>query len=109
MTSPISNDGLMTQLSTPRGTEAPKDARDTAPGAEQTDDRGATADVERAQQRLTQESAQSNGTVPGDAEQATALAAMIKRQLTEDPAAALRAVDNATETLFEAATARPTA
>jgi hypothetical protein len=68
----------------------------------------ATADVDRAQQRLAQEVAPSNDSAIATPEQARNVLTELTQQLADDPGAALRAVTQVSDTLYEAATARPT-
>ena len=111
LTNPITNDGILTKTAT----NQPASASSSESRARATTERPQTgpqdsADVERAQQRLTQETIQANSSVPADANEARKLADTVKQQLMADPAGALRAMGgNMTDTLFEAATARPTA
>lgn len=111
MTNPITNDGILTKttVNQPASTSS-NESRATATAERSQTERQDSADVERAQQRLTQETTQANNAVPADSAEARELAARVKQQLMSDPAGALRAVGgNVTDTLFEAATARPTA
>lgn len=110
MTNSISNDGILTR----QPPAAPKKARHE--GTEQADDRGTSTrtaaqgtDVGRAQQRLTQEVDRTEPSPPNSAAQAQALAQAVNKQVTANPQAALSAMGLVSETLFEAATARPTA
>ena len=75
-------------------------------GAPETSD---TADVGRAQQRLTQETGQVQQSGPASADEASRLASQIREQISSDPRGALRSMNLVSDTLFEAATARPTA
>jgi hypothetical protein len=68
----------------------------------------ATTDVERAQQRLAQEAARGSDPAIASPEQAHGVMAELTQQLADDPGAALRAIAQVSDTLYEAATARPT-
>ena len=110
LTNSISNDGILTR---PPVTDHKKpshqadnpsvDDGKTARAAQQ------GTDVDRAQQRLTQEIDLGGPSVPDSSGQAQALAETIAQQVTADPQGALRAMRQVSGTLFEAATARPTA
>lgn len=77
-----------------------------APGAGA---KSTAADVERAQQRLAQEADRTESTAADDPEQARTLVERVTQQISADPRGAMRAMRQVSDTLFEAATARPTA
>lgn len=110
MTNSISSDGILTKSPVANGKNPARqaDARSadtgkTVPSAQ------ANADVNRAQQRLTQEAVIGESVVPDSPVQAKALAEAVSQRLAADPQGALRANRLVSGTLFEAATARPTA
>jgi hypothetical protein len=109
LTNPISSDNFSTQSvvkerksgagAQPRGHEsAPR------PGA-----RTDRADVERAQQLLTQRADRPAGSAIDSIAQARERLAALKEQIAADPQAAARAFGLVNGTIFEAASARPSA
>lgn len=110
LTNPISSDGILT-----RPTQQPAERRttetDNRPETSATSaaDKSTAADVERAQQRLAQEADRTESTPADDPEQARTLVERLAQQILADPRGAMRAMSQVSDTLFEAATARPTA
>lgn len=111
LTNPISSDGILTQQAHQRPAERPtKDSDHQVDASAASPDKAAsTADVERAQQRLAQEAARSEASGAEGPEQAQALVDRLAQQIAADPRGAMRAAGQVNETLFEAATTRPTA
>ena len=79
---------------------------EAALGRPQPADEGDTASVDRAQQRLTQETAPSQRNGPTSRDEASRLASEIRDQISADPRGALRSMNLVSDTLFEAATAQ---
>jgi hypothetical protein len=112
LTNPLTNDGILARQSTSGRDIGAVKRPDSATEQTGTEAREAsspaTTDVERAQQRLAQEAARSSDPAIASPEQARSLMAELTQQLADDPGAALRAVAQVSDTLYEAATARPT-
>ena len=108
MTNPISNDGNLTQRMPAESSTQTRQARNSAAalGRPQPGGEGDTASVDRAQQRLTQETAQSQRDGPTSRDEASRLASEIRDRISADPRGALRSMNLVSDTLFEAATAQ---
>jgi hypothetical protein len=84
--------------------------RSAEPGFEKsTPLRGGTADVDRAHQRLSQESGDVRDPAIVSAQEAKLRVALLKDLMTESPKAAVKAHGNIKTPAFEAAMARPAA
>lgn len=111
MTNPISNAGILTPSPvTDRKAEARTD-RDGSTGVSRpaAPDDNDSASVDRAQQRLTQETGRPQQSGPDTTGEARDLANALRQQISANPQDALRAMGLISDNLFEAATARPTA
>jgi hypothetical protein len=110
LTNPLSNDGNLTQrVHAERNNQTrPERTSETDIGRPNLAKDNDTANVDRAQQRLTQEAGQAQQSGPTSSDQASRLASDIRDQIISDPRGALRSMNLVSDTLFEAATARPT-
>jgi len=111
LTNPISSDGNLTQrvLAERNNQSRPERTSDTDVSQPKLAKESGSANVDRAQQRLTQETGQTQQSGPASSEEASRLASDIRDQINSDPRGALRSMNLVSDTLFEAATARPTA
>jgi len=113
LTNPLTNDGILTRQSPADREVGPKgrqDARTEQGGIDKpAAETQLTTDVDRAQQRLAQEAARGSASTISSTEQARSVMAELRQQLSDDPAAALRAIGQVTDSFYEAAAARPTA
>ena len=112
MTKPITNDNFSTSpVVKARRIDAQNRGQHPSsdPGAQSTARAGDKADVNRAQQLLSQETEQTREPAITSSEQARERVAQLKAQIAADPQTANRAHGNIDNDFFEAATARPAA